>query len=133
MTKRKLDAVSVGDQGAQTAPVKKLAGILKTESSSGDSKSIVKTVTFPPPDELGQTLRLVAKGQLEEGDLSVVIGLLESLRGPSLVMWLEELQANITVLGTHKSEQMEGLVMELLKLRWADQDKAVVTAYKSFL
>jgi len=133
MTKRKLDAVSAGDKGAQTAPVKKLAGILKTESSSGDSKSIVKTVTFPPPDELGQTLRLVAKGQLEEGDLSVVIGLLESLRGPSLVMWLEELQANITVLGTHKSEQMEGLVMELLKLRWADQDNAVVSAYKSFL
>jgi len=50
-----------------------------------------------------------------------------------LVMWLEELQANITVLGSHQSEQMEGLVMELLKLQWADQSKAVVTAYKSFL
>jgi len=133
MAKRKLDSVTAEGQGVPTTPAKKLAGILKTENSSGDSKTVAKSVTFPPPEELGQTLRLVAKGQLEEGDLSVVIGLLESLRGPSLVMWLEELQANITVLGRHKSEQMEGLVMELLKLRWADQEKSVVAAYKSFL
>jgi len=133
MAKRKLDSVTAEGQGAPTTPAKKLAGILKTENSSGDPKNVTKSVTFPPPEELGQTLRLVAKGQLEEGDLSVVIGLLESLRGPSLVMWLEELQANITVLGRHKSEQMEGLVMELLKLRWADQEKSVVAAYKSFL
>jgi len=133
MVKRKLEAVTVGVK-AEPTPAKKLAGILKTEKNSGDAnKSVNKSVTFPPPEELGQTLRLVAKGQLEEGDLSVVIGLLESLRGPSLVMWLEELQTNITVLGRHKSEQMEGLVMELLKIRWADQDKAVVKAYKSFL
>jgi len=130
MAKRKLTS---DEQAAPTTPAKKLAGILKTENSSGDSKNVTKSVTFPPPEELGQTLRLVAKGQLEEGDLSVVIGLLESLRGPSLVMWLDELQANITVLGRHKSEQMEGLVMELLKLRWADQEKSVVEAYKSFL
>jgi len=136
MSKRKIDAIKgEGNNSVLSSPTKKLAGILKTENSFSDSKTktVSKTVTFPPPEELGQTLKLVAKGQLEEGDLSVVIGLLESLRGPSLVMWLEELQANITVLGRHKSEQMEGLVVELLKLRWADQEKAVVVAYKSFL
>ena len=124
MAKRKLEQ-------ATTTPVKKLAGILKTVKTPGSGNN--KSVTFLAPEELGQTLKLVAKGQFEEGDISVVIGLVETLRGPSLVMWLEELQANITVLGSHKSEQMEGLVMELLKLQWADQSKAVVTAYKSFL
>jgi len=134
MAKRKLETITGGGDKANTTPVKKLAGILKTEKTPGSgSNNNNKSVTFPPPEELGQTLKLVAKGQFDEGDVSSVIGLLESLRGPSLVMWLEELQANITVLGSHKSEQMEGLVMELLKLRWADQGKQVVEAYKSFL
>eukprot|EP00092_Neocalanus_flemingeri_P006602 GFUD01007121.1.p1 GENE.GFUD01007121.1~~GFUD01007121.1.p1 ORF type:complete len:614 (+),score=188.47 GFUD01007121.1:461-2302(+) len=133
MGKRKLETVTGGGGDVSTTtPVKKLAGILKTEKTPGSGNNN-KSVTFPPPEELGQTLKLVAQGQFDEGDVSVVIGLLESLRGPSLVMWLEELQANITVLGSHKSEQMEGLVMELLKLRWADQGKAVAVAYKSFL
>jgi len=128
MAKRKLET------GGDTAlPVKKPAGILKKEKPAGSVNNNNKSVTFPPPQELGQTLRLVAKGQLEDGDVSIMIGLLDSLRGPSLVMWLEELQANITVLSRHKSEQIEGLVMEVLKLKWANQGKEVAKAYTSFV
>jgi len=160
MAKRKLETVAGAGDQATASPAKKLAGILKSENTLASGKGGCaicksedhwknecpdrgtvkdprqgsnKSVTFPPPEELGQTLRLVARGQLEDGDLSVVIGLLESLKGPSLVMWLDELQVNITVLGRHKSEQMEGLVSELLKIKWADQGHAVVAAYKSFL
>lgn len=50
-----------------------------------------------------------------------------------MVMWLDAFQANITVLGRHKSDVIDGLVMELLKLKWADQGQGVVRAYKSFI
>lgn len=125
MAKRKLEAVT------EASPSKKLAGILKTEKTPAKVNN--KSVTFPPPDELGETLKLLAKGQLDEGEVSLIIGLLENVRGPSLVMWLDAFQANITVLGRHKSDVIDGLVMELLKLKWADQGQGVVRAYKSFI
>eukprot|EP00090_Calanus_glacialis_P028909 TRINITY_DN4634_c0_g1_i1.p1 TRINITY_DN4634_c0_g1~~TRINITY_DN4634_c0_g1_i1.p1 ORF type:complete len:607 (-),score=189.84 TRINITY_DN4634_c0_g1_i1:118-1938(-) len=127
MGKRKLEAVTE----AIASPSKKLAGILKTEKTPAKVNN--KSVTFPPPDELGETLKLLAKGQLDEGEVSLIIGLLENVRGPSLVMWLDAFQANITVLGRHKSDVIDGLVMELLKLKWADQGQGVVRAYKSFI
>jgi len=127
MGKRKVEAVTE----AIASPSKKLAGILKTEKTPAKVNN--KSVTFPPPDELGETLKLLAKGQLDEGEVSLIIGLLENVRGPSLVMWLDAFQANITVLGRHKSDVIDGLVMELLKLKWADQGKGVVNAYKSFI
>jgi len=127
MGKRKVEAVIE----AIASPSKKLAGILKTEKTPAKVNN--KSVTFPPPDELGETLKLLAKGQLDEGEVSLIIGLLENVRGPSLVMWLDAFQANITVLGRHKSDVIDGLVMELLKLKWADQGKGVVKAYKSFI
>lgn len=127
MGKRKLEAVTE----AIASPSKKLAGILKTEKTPAKVNN--KSVTFPPPDELGETLKLLAKGQLDEGEVSLIIGLLENVRGPSLVMWLDAFQANITVLGRHKSDVIDGLVMELLKLKWADQGQSVVRAYKSFI
>jgi len=127
MGKRKVEAVTE----AIASPSKKLAGILKTEKTPAKVNN--KSVTFPPPDELGETLKLLAKGQLDEGEVSLIIGLLENVRGPSLVMWLDAFQANITVLGRHKSDVIDGLVMELLKLKWADQGKGVVKAYKSFI
>lgn len=132
MGKRK-NVSDVADKESLLAepPAKKLVGILKPANSP--SRSANKSVTFPPPDGLGQTLKQVVNEEIDSGDLAVMIGLLESLRGPSLVLWLTELQSNIAVLGSHKNEKMGALVTELLKLKWADQGADVVNSYKNFM
>jgi len=65
--------------------------------------------------------------------MAKMIGLVDTLKGQSLVLWLTELQKNVAALGKHKTEAMEGFVTELLKLQWAGQGEAVATSYISFL
>ena len=69
-------------------------GILKAEGtpSSGHSRS----VTFPPTAHLAETLDMLAglgeNTDLGEEEFSSLMAMLEHLQGPSLVLWLEELQ-----------------------------------------
>ena len=103
-----------------TPPTRKLPpGILKTEKTPTSLHK--KIVSFPPPAELSDTLKLFSQsdGNFEEADLSNMIGLLETLKGPSLVLWLTELQKNVSALGRHKNEMMDSFMTELLKIKWA--------------
>ena len=108
-------------------------GILKTEKTPTSLHK--KMVSFPPPAELNDTLKLFSQsdGNFEEADLSNMIGLLETLKGPSLVLWLTELQKNVSALGRHKNEMMDSFVTELLKIKWAGQGEGVSSVYINFL
>ena len=67
-------------------------GILKAEGTpqSGHNRS----VTFPPPEKLEDMLRMFSRDDVEVGadEMPSLLACLENLRGPSLVMWLQELQ-----------------------------------------
>ena len=93
MAKRKLEPSSPASPPAKRLP----PSILKTENSP--VRSTKKIVSFPPPAELSDTLKLFSKtdGILEDVDLSQMISLVETLKGPSLVMWLAELQVFILI------------------------------------
>ena len=56
-----------------------------------------KIVTFPPPAELGDTLKMFSssEGDIEEDEMAKMIGLVDTLKGQSLVLWLTELQVMI--------------------------------------
>ena len=56
-----------------------------------------KIVTFPPPAELGDTLKMFSssEGDIEEDEMAKMIGLVDTLKGQSLVLWLTELQVII--------------------------------------
>jgi len=128
MAKRKLEVIA-----PSTPPSKRLPGsILKTEKTPTSQK---KNVSFPPPAELSDTLKMFSRsdGVIDDADLSNMIGLVDTLKGQSLVMWLAELQKNVAALGRHKNEKMESFVTELLKLKWAGQGEAVSNAYTAFL
>ena len=151
MGKRKLEATT----SAVTPAAKKPAGILKAEGTPTSVHK--KMVTFPPPAELGDTLKVFSQsdGEVEEEDLARMTGMLDTLKGPSLVMWLTELQVslvslkiastflkcksafffkrNVAALGKHKTDSMESFVTELLKLKWAGQGEEVSSAYIGFL
>lgn len=60
-----------------------------------------KIVTFPPPAELGDTLKLFSssEGDIEEDEMAKMIGLVDTLKGQSLVLWLTELQVMIKETG----------------------------------
>ena len=87
MAKRKLEVIA-----PSTPPSKRLPGsILKTEKTPTSQK---KNVSFPPPAELSDTLKMFSRsdGVIDDADLSNMIGLVDTLKGQSLVMWLAELQ-----------------------------------------
>lgn len=97
-----------------------------------------RRVSFPPPVELSDTLKSVSEGKEDmwKGGMDTIMGQLENLRGNSLVLWLQELQSHICVLGKQSSTSssgLESLVVELLKLHWGDMEPDVVEAYKGFL
>ena len=94
MGKRKLEATT----SAVTPAAKKPAGILKAEGTPTSVHK--KMVTFPPPAELGDTLKVFSQsdGEVEEEDLARMTGMLDTLKGPSLVMWLTELQVSLVSL-----------------------------------
>ena len=146
MAKRKLESPTPSSPSRKIAkidvtstpstPTRKLPpGILKTEKTPTSLHK--KFVSFPPPAELSDTLKLFSQsdgtGTLAEADLSNMIGLLEILKGPSLVLWLKELQKNVSALGRHKNDLMESFVTELLKIKWAGQGEEVSTTYINFL
>jgi len=118
-------------------PLKKgrLAGILKKEGDTSIyASSPCKSVTFPPPSNMRETL-----AALEDNSTATLLTQLESLHGASLVMWLGELQAHISLLDRRPAQigqggqGVESLVTELLKLSWADKEDSVAETYTSFL
>ena len=87
MAKRKLEVLT-----PSTPPSKRLPrSILKTERTPTSQK---KNVSFAPPAELSDTLKMFSRsdGVIDDADLSNMIGLVDTLKGQSLVMWLAELQ-----------------------------------------
>lgn len=109
---------------------KRLSGILKKEGEASPSRSPARSVTFPPPANMKETL-----GCLGEEQCSTLLSQLESLQGGSLVLWLHQLTDSVSLLDRRpeRGQGVETLVTELLKLRWEDQEEEVVEAYTSFL
>ena len=100
MPKRKLDKSATEVQTPVTPKRSRVPrGILKAEGTptSGHNKS----VTFPPPAELEDTLKMFSRDDVElgEDDMPSLLSSLENLRGPSLIMWLQELQ--VIIITTH--------------------------------
>jgi len=102
-------------------------GILKGRNSLPGSPN--RSVHFRPPSELQMVLQGIHTGKTDQSEVTGLLNHLESLRGQTLVLWLKELQANISLLDL----QMEQFVSELLKISWADQEIEVIDAFKSFL
>ena len=129
MSKRKAE-----DQEPATPPPakKKPGGILKKANTPNIVK---KVVSFPPPEELHNILKTFSKNveDIDEEELAEMISSLESLQGPSLVLWLTELTQNVASLAKHKNEMLDSFVSELLRLKWAHQDKSVSEAYINFI
>jgi len=125
MAKRKLE-----DPSSAVTPIKSktLQGILKDRRASNPG-SPNRSVHFRPPSELHEVLEGIHTGKTTQTEISGLLNHLESLRGQTLVLWLKELQANISLLDL----QMEHFVSELLKISWADQEAEVVEAYRGFL
>lgn len=124
MAKRKNEDTSPAVTPAKS---KKIQGILKGRNSLPGSPN--RSVHFRPPSELQAVLQGIHTGQTDQNEICGLLNHLESLRGQTLVLWLKELQANISLLDL----QMEHFVSELLKISWADQDMEVIEAYKGFL
>ena len=95
MPKRKLDS---SPEPAPVTPKRSRVpgGILKTERTPSSGHN--RTVTFPPPSELADILNVVARldgdCQVKEEEFGSLMAMLEHIRGPSLIMWLEELQVS---------------------------------------
>lgn len=88
MAKRKLENSAT----PATPPKKVPPGILKSEATPSSLQK--KIVTFPPPAELGDTLKLISssEGDIEEEEMAKLIENVDTLKGRSLVLWLTELQ-----------------------------------------
>ena len=94
MGKRKLDK-SANDSLPVTPKRSRVpGGILKAEGTptAGHNRS----VTFPPPPELEDRLKMFARDDVEGGEdeMPSLLAALENLRGPSLILWLQELQVS---------------------------------------
>ena len=91
MAKRKLESPTT----PATPPKKLPPGILKLEGTPSSLRK--KIVTFPPPSELGDTLKMfsLGEGNIEEDEMAKMIGLVDTLKGQSLILWLTELQVII--------------------------------------
>ena len=92
MSKRKLDKSATESQPVTPKRSRVPGGILKAEGTptSGHNRS----VTFPPPAELEDRLSRFSRTDVEVGEdeMPSLLASLENLRGPSLIMWLQELQ-----------------------------------------
>ena len=92
MSKRKLDKSATESQSVTSKRSRVLRGILKAEGTppSGHKRS----VTFSPPAELEDRLRMLSRDDVEVGEeeMASLLACLENLRGPSLILWLQELQ-----------------------------------------
>ena len=109
--KRKLDKSATTKSGPVTPKRSRVpGGILKEEGtpSSGHKRN----VTFPPPPELEDTLNGIFKNdgkEIGEDDLPSLLASVESLRGPSLIMWLQELQVTsegtVSIIATNHPTQ----------------------------
>ena len=92
MSKRKLDKSATESLPVTPKRSRTPRGILKAEGTpqSGHNRS----VTFPPPEKLEDMLRMFSRDDVEVGadEMPSLLACLENLRGPSLVMWLQELQ-----------------------------------------
>ena len=92
MPKRKLDKSAGGSPPVTPKRSRVPRGILKAEGTptSGHNRS----VTFPPPAELEDTLKMFSRDdvKVDEDEMPALLASLENLRGPSLILWLTELQ-----------------------------------------
>ena len=89
MPKRKLDKTA--PTSPPVTPKRRVPrGILKAEGTptSGHNRS----VTFPPPPQLEDTLKMFSRDEVGEDEMPSLLAALENLRGPSLILWLQELQ-----------------------------------------
>ncbi len=88
-------------------------------------------VHFEPPEDLDNLLQNAADQTLtsEQLDKLLTSALTTATSGPALVAWLQKVQENLSVL----KPSLESFVMAILKIAWADQDRAVVVAYRNFL
>jgi len=121
----------------QDALVNKPVGILKKDPTKSLG-SPNRKVCFTPPQELSETLKTADENTniLDEGGLEKLMSEFESLRGNSLVLWLQEIQANICVLGRKSKgghSGLESMVQQLVKLNWRDMELEAVEAHKGFL
>ena len=107
-------------------------GILKKVDSPASATK--KVVTFPPPAQLQDTLKTFSSnGEVDEVELSNMMSSMETLRGPSLTLWLNELNHNVAALSNHMNQHLDNFVSELLKIKWTDQGDAVSTAFINFI
>ena len=131
MSKRKAE----NQEPATPPPAKKKpGGILKKANTP--TTVVKKVVTFPPPAELHDTLKMFSNNdneEIDEEELAEMISAMESLQGPSLVLWLNELTQNVASLARHKNALVDSFVTELLRIKWAHQDKTVSEAYINFI
>jgi len=105
-------------------------GILKSPRGGGDQcEQHNKSVRFQPPSALQEAIEGLHSGHLDKGKIRGILTQFENLNGPSLVLWIQELQTNISVFGV----ELESVVVEVLKLHWYNQGMDVVEAFKSFV
>ena len=100
---------------------------------AGSPTSKVNRVHFEAPENLEDLLiRAADKKGANKSTIEELEGLLTHLRnqkGVALIDWLQKIQQNIAIL----KPRMEWFVLALLRIGWADQEKAVVAAYRDFL
>jgi len=130
--KMSLDWNKMNDKSLNTKKKTALTSILK-DSPKCPSPGRNKSVTFPPPSNMREALSELGA---ETSAATMLLEQLESLEGSSLAMWLSELQGHISLLDRRPGqggENVENLVTELLKLKWADKVNEVAESYTSFL
>lgn len=148
MAKRKLDSsltdltkvkVRKTKDNTESPSEKKIQGILKTPvrkvkesaQSCGSSTpgSPNKSVHFKPPEKLKKTLHGIYSGDLDRSEIEDVLSNIESLKGQTLILWLQEFQVNISLFDI----KLENFVAEILKISWTTQGEDVVEAFKGFV
>ena len=92
MSKRKLDKSATESLPGSPKRGRVPGGILKSEGTPPRGHN--RSVTFPPPAELEDRLRRFSRDDVEigEDEMPSLLASLENLRGPSLILWLKELQ-----------------------------------------